>query len=70
MFKLAKSSALKPISEITLEDLHGKYNVDDENVIQLLDFFEINNDLEDLNLSSEQLQALNLGKKLLGLEKW
>lgn len=53
------------ISELTLEILNSGYNIENENTNVLLEFLGVSNHGNNLNLSTEQLQAFNLGKKLL-----
>jgi hypothetical protein len=60
-----KNEKTIPISETTLENLNSAYNIDNENANLIFEFLGISNELNDLNLSSEQLQAFNLGRKLL-----
>jgi hypothetical protein len=50
-------------TDISFQSLNSAYNVEDENTNVLLEFLGISD--PNLNLSTEQFQAFNLGKKLL-----
>jgi hypothetical protein len=52
-------------SELTRETLSSSYNIEDSYSAVLLEYLDIENPDADLDLTDEQKQALNLGRKLL-----
>lgn len=62
---LDKENNFRKPGELSLEDLNERYNLEDHYVNVLLEFLEVNNPDADLNLNDEQLQAYQIGKKLL-----